>query len=208
MKNQNMTSYLYTNRLKAETRLELFDKYYLAVSEKRPMGTREFKLELAILNPEARHMKEFAYQWLAGAGIAALAALYFLNALFSSTNDDSLLPMLGGSAVAILLTVLFIALFVLSIKRKWVLETRAAHHPLIEIPYHHNDRKRAVQFVELLSSAIETNIAAKGYDNEQLFAGEMRMLRRLAKNSILSSSNYDRAKKQMLEKNGHMGFVS
>ena len=65
-----------------------------------------------------------------------------------------------------------------------------------------------MQFVELLSSAIETNIAEKGYDNEQLFAGEMRMLRRLAKNSILSSSNYDRAKKQMLEKNGHMGFVS
>lgn len=207
MTKQDMTSYLFTSRFKVETRLELFDKYYLAVSEKRQRGTRDFKVELAILNPEVRHVKEYGIHWLGAAGIASLAALYFLNVFLSAPNDNTLYILLGAGTGAALLAVLFIALFVLSIKRKWVLETRIALHPLIEIPYHKRDRKRSEQFVTLLQGAIEQNITEKGYNNEHLFAGEIRMLRRLAKNRILTSNSYDRAKKQMLQ-NGNMGFAS
>ena len=155
-----------------------------------------------------RHVREAAFHWLAAAVLSAVAAYYLINLLLATPNDESFWPILGGGAGAAILTVLFTILFVLSIKRKWVVETRAAQHPLIEIPYNSKDKKRAEEFVQLLQSAIEKNIADKGYDNEHLFAGEMRMLRRLVKNRILSSSNYDRAKKQMLEKNGHMGMVS
>lgn len=203
-----MTSYQYNNRLKAETKLELFDKYYLAVNEKKPKQRRNFKLELAILNPKVHHVREYAYKWLTATVGTTLASLYFLNLLYTSPSDDAPLPVLGASAGTILLTVLFFALFILSAKRKWVLETRAALHPLIEVPYHRRDRKRAEQFVHLLQNAIEKNITDKGYNNEHLFAGEMRMLRRLAKNHILSSSNYNRAKKQMLERNGNLELAS
>lgn len=201
-----MTSYLYTNRLKAETRLELFDKYYLAVSEKRANKAREFKLELAILNPSVRHVREFSFHLLAAAGISAMAALYLLNIFFNAPTGDPQLPIQGAGAA--LLSLLFIILFAVSIKRKWVLETRAALHPLIEIPYHKKDKKQAGEFVRLLQKAIEENIAVKGYKREHLFAGEMRMLRRLAKTRVLSSSNYDRAKKQMLQNNGQLGIAS
>lgn len=207
MTKQDMTSYLFTSRLKAETRLELFDKYYLAVSQKGHRGKRDFKLELATLNPEVRHVKEYGVHWLGAAGIASLAALYFLNAFLGAPNSNAMHVTLGAGIGGALLTALFIALFALSIKRKLVLETRTALHPLIEIPYHKRDKKRAEQFVTLLQGAIEQNITEKGYNNEHLFAGEMRMLRRLAKNRILTSNNYDRAKKQMLQ-NGNMGFAS
>ncbi len=203
-----MTSYQFINRLKAETRLELFDKYYLSVSEKKLNGTRDFKLELAILNPEVRHVKSFSFQWLAAAGTSVVAALISFIILSGDSSEGTPWLLLGTAVAASLLGVLFTTLFIMSIKRKWVLETRAAHHPLVEVPYHKKDTKQAKQFVELLQGAIEINIAEKGYNNEHLFAGEMRMLRRLAKNRILSSSNYDRAKKQMLEKNGHMGLAS
>lgn len=198
-----MSTYQFSNRFKAETRLELFDKYYLAVKERKLKKKRDFKLELAILHPEARHVKHAAIHWLGAASVAILAALYCINLLLNTPDSDNLWPLLGATAGAVLLGGIFVSLFVMSIERKWVLETRIGHHPLIEIPYNSKNKKQAKQFVEMLQNSIEMNVAEKGYDNEHLFAGEMRMLRRLAKNRILSSSHYDRAKKQMLE-NGHM----
>ena len=208
MTNQDSTLYTYTNRLKAETTLELFDKYYLAVNEKKLKRVRDFRLELAILNPEARHERKFEFHWLAAAFITGLVGLYFLNLLFGEPNQESFWTMLAATAAAFLLTAIFTGLFALSAKRRWILETRAANYPLVEIPYDTKNKKQAKQFVEMLVGAIEKNIRDKGYNNEHLFAGEMRMLRRLAKNQVLSTNNYDRAKKQMLEKNGHMGFAS
>lgn len=208
MNNQDNTLYAYENRLKDETTLELFDKYYLSVYEKRLKRVRDYKLELAILNPEARHVRKFAFQWLAGAGIAGLAGLFLLNLLPGGPDQDNFWIILAATAAALLLTVLFIGLFAQSANRKWIFETRAAHYPLVEIPYHSKDKKQAQQFVKMLEDAIENNISAKGYNNEHLFAGEMRMLRRLAKKQILSNNNYNKAKKHMLEKNGHMGLAS
>lgn len=207
MNKQDSTSYTYANRLKDETTLELFDKYYLAVKIKKLKRVRDFKLELAILNPEARHERKFAFNWLAAAGIAGLAGFYLLSLLLNDMYPDSFLTILAATVVASLLTVIFAGLFALSANRKWVFETRAAHYPLVEIPYHNKDKKQVHQFVQMLEGAIEKNISAKGYNNEHLFAGEMRMLRRLANKQILSSNNYDRAKKQMLEKNGHMSLA-
>ncbi|MFO7593315.1 MAG: hypothetical protein R6X15_04625 [Pseudomonadota bacterium] len=201
-----MSTYQFNNRFNAETRLELFDKYYLAVKERKLKRKCDFKLELAILNPEPQHVKRSTIHWLFAAGAAILVALYSLNLLLNTPANEALWPMLGATVGGVLLSALFIALYVLSIERKWVMITRTACHPLIEIPYHRKDKKRADQFVELLQNAIEMNIAEKGYNHEHLFAGEMRMLRRLAKNHVLTSSHYDRAKKHMLE-NGQMGLA-
>lgn len=208
MKKQNTTSYQYTNRLKAETSLELFDKYYLSVKENKANKAREFKLELAILNPNLQHVKEVSFNVLAASIISALVAIYFLSLLVSSPTANFDIATLGAGGGAALLSVLLTTLFVLSIKRKWVFETRTAHHPLVEIPYHKKDKKRAQEFASLLQNTIEKNITEKGYNSDHLFAGEMRMLRRLAKSQVLSSSNYDRAKKQMLQNKGQLSLAS
>ncbi len=198
-----MNTYQFSNRIKAETSLELFDKYYLAVKERKLKRKREFRLELAILNPEAQHVTRSSTYWLAAAGIAVLIGLYCVNLLLNANDNSAFWTTLSAATGAILLGALFIALYVLSIERKWVINTRTALHPLVEVPYHRRDKKQAEQFVKQLQNAIEMTIAEKGYNNEHLFAGEMRMLRRLAKNRILSNSHYDRAKKQMLE-NGQL----
>ncbi|NIR94042.1 MAG: hypothetical protein GWO08_10315, partial [Gammaproteobacteria bacterium] len=105
-----------------------------------------------------------------------LVAIYFLSLLVSSPTANIDIATLGAGGGAALLSVLLTTLFVLSIKRKWVFETRTAHHPLVEIPYHKKDKKRAQEFANLLQSTIENNITEKGYNSDHLFAGEMRML--------------------------------
>ncbi len=208
MENQSKTAYSFTHRLKSETRLELFNKYYLQVSEKKLKRARDFKLELAILNQKPLHVQESALHWLAAASIVGLSNLYFFYLLFSAPDFDNLWTILAAIATATLLSVIFGLLFVFASERKWVFETRAALYPLVEIPYRKKDREQAKRFVQTLQSAIAKNISEKGYNNEILFAGEMRMLRRLAKNQILSSDTYDRAKKHMLENSGHMGVAT
>jgi hypothetical protein len=208
MNKPNRTAYSFSHRIKGETGLELFDKYYLQVRDRKFGRSRKFKLELAILNPEPVHVQNSALHWLAAACIAGLSALYILFLLISTPDFSNLLSTLAAFAAAILLSLIFTALFLFTSERKWVLKTRTALYPLVEIPYHKNDKEPALRFVKNLQTAIEHNIAEKGYTHETLFAGEMRMLRRLAKKRVLSIGTYDRAKKQMLEHGGRIGVAS
>jgi len=192
------SQYSFSHRLKGEVTLSLFDKYYLQVKEKKLKKSREFKIELAILNPEAIHVRDNALHWLAAAIIAGLADVYFLYYLITS-GGENLLNTLAAIAATSMLIAVFSVLFLYTSQRKWVLETRASLYPLIEIPYHKKDSEAAKQFVQQLQGAIRQNVSKKGYDNDTLFAGEMRMLRRLAKHKILSIDTYDKAKKHMLE---------
>jgi hypothetical protein len=200
----NRTTYRFSHRIKGETGLALFDKHYLQVSEKKPGRSRTFRMELAVLNPEPRHVVDNARHWLAGAGVAGLSALYLLFLLIGA-------PAVGTAAAfaaAFVLSLAFALLYLFTRERKWVLETRTALYPLVEIPYHKQDQEPARRFVETVQRAIERNVAEKGYTHEALFAGEMRLLRRLAKKRVLSTNTYDRAKKQMLEQGGRIGVAS
>ena len=208
MASQGRNTYTFTHRLKGETTLRLFDHYYLKIFEKRLGKGRDFKLELAILNPQPIHVRKTPFHWLAAAIVAGLSAIYFIYSLLSATDNGNLWPLLGAAVVAAVLATAFSLLFVFNTERKWVFETRAAVYPLVHIPYRKKDAEKVQGLVQTLASSIGENIVKKGYSNEVLFAGEMRMLRRLAKTQILSPDSYDRAKKHMLEKSGQMGIAS
>ena len=70
------------------------------------------------------------------------------------------------------------------------------------LPYHKSQDKEVQAFIEALQQAIEKNVAAKRYNNEDLFAGELRMLRRLANNKVLSETIYGPAKDHLMKSHG------
>lgn len=195
--------YRFSHRLKGDVSLSLFDKYYLRVKEKKLKKAREFKLELAILNPKPIHVHDSTFHWLAAAIIVGLADLYFMYYLVTA-GGENLMATLLAIAGATLLVAVFSVLFLYTSERKWVLETRASLYPLVEVPYRKKDSEVAAQFVQQLQAAIEQNVEKKGYSADTLFAGEMRMLRRLAKHKVLSIDTYDKAKKHMLEGSGQI----
>ncbi len=192
-------SYRFQSRLKGEVEIELFNDFYICVKEKQLKRTRQFKMELATLNPEAVEKKDLALHWLAAAVIAGLGGTYFLYSLF---NDGALMVSLLGALIAAGISAAFIALFIYTSERKWVLETRNALYPLVVMPFHKHQQKEAQAFIETLQQAIEKNVNSKRYSSEDLFAGELRMLRRMAKNKILSDSLYDQAKAHMMKSHG------
>ncbi len=200
MTSEDQNHYTYHHRYKGDINLSLFDKYYLHVKEKKLKKTREFKMELATLDPEAIHVKGGAHHWLGAALIAGIADAYLIYDAMISAGNEGFDPftVLLLISTATLFTTLFAVLYLSSLQRKWVLETRASRYPLIEIPYQRQDKESANAFVEQLKLAILRNVQDKEYTKDALFAGEMRMLRRLAKKKILSDESYNKAKQQML----------
>ncbi len=188
-------SYRFQSRRKGVVEIELFNGYYLCLKERILNNRRKFKIEVATLNPQARKKFSFSYHWLALAIISAAVAGYLATAtgpMFSPYE----IPLAATISAA------FLFLFVYTAERSWVVETRNSLYPLVVIPYNSKQQKEAKGFINELQEAIEKNVAEKGYRNTDLFAGEMRMLRRLANNGVLSDKLYNKAKSHMMKNHG------
>jgi len=196
--------YKFSDRLKGTSRLDLFNEHYLCVRTRRMKRQSEFKLEVATLDPEAKKVEDIAWHWLAACAITVGVAAYFVYMLTTSENSATNLPPLGTIATLLLLAGAFALAFILSSERKWVFQTRAASCPLVVIPFRKANREEAAEFASRLQQAIKATTDKKGYSDDDLFAGEMRMLRRLSKSGVISDSLYDSAKKHMLGKSQKM----
>ncbi len=192
-------SYRFKSRLKGEVEVQLFNDFYIYVKEKPLKKTRQFKLEVATLNPQAETKVKLAVHWLVASIIAALGSGFFIFTLFSANEPWT--PLLGA-LIAAVMSAGFATLFFYTSEHKLIVETRNSLYPLIVLPFHKQQKKEAEAFIETLQQAIEKNVASKRYSSEDLFAGELRMLRRLANNKVLSDSLYAEAKAYMMKSHG------
>jgi hypothetical protein len=200
--------YNFSDRYKGEYQLELFNEHYLRVYTKRLKKAREFKMEVATLNPEAEKINHFPWKWLAASIVSFALVIYLIYFMFSAAEGNTLWYALGGAAAMLLLSAGFGFAFWIGREQKWVFYTIAAQYPLVVIPYNKETAKQAQLFAERLSQAIRINNDKKGYSPDDLSAGEMRMLRRLAKSGVISDDKYDSAKKQILGGGNQAAFAS
>lgn len=192
-------SYLFDSRLRGTLKVELFDNSYLNVEETQLKKNQQFQLEVAILDPQAKRVENLQVQWLAVAAIAILSGGFFIYALIAGKGITmSLLGLLATLALASL----FVAAYFYTSERKWILVTRNAHYPLLELPYKIKQRAEAEQFVATVKQAVTDRLERKGYSDDDLFAGELRMLRRLREGGILSTTHYEQAKAHMMKSHG------
>lgn len=200
--------YNFSDRYKGEYQLELFNEHYLRVYTKRLKKAREFKMEVATLNPEAEKVNHFPWKWLGAALVSFALVIYLIYFMFSAAEGNTMWYALGGAAALLLLSAGFGFLFWIGREKKWVFTTVISQCPLVVIPYNKETAKQAKLFAERLSQAININNNKKGYSPDDLSAGEMRMLRRLAKSGIISGDKYDSAKKQILGGGNQAAFAS
>jgi len=200
MQIQTNAKYLFSNRFQGDHCFKLFNDYYLDVRREHHPEPLDFRMEVATLNPQVKHVERPAWAWLAGAAAAIAVALLLVYYLLILPSSVALPFSLAGIAVMLLLAALCSVVFLRKSERLLVFETRAANYPLVPIPYNRQSRGEAEHFVKQLAQAIKARTEQKGYNREELFAGEMRMLRRLAESGALRSDAYDSAKKRMLEK--------
>lgn len=190
--------YRYNDRYQGKHTLELFNGHYLSVESRRFKRRIKFRMELATLEPEPQKVVRYPWHWLAATLLSLAAAGALLYLIISGSPLIGLWSGLGSTVLLLLLGAGFVAAFRYGSERKWVFRTRAACFPLLNIPFDKAHSEEASDFVSRIQQAIEHNTDKKSYSNDDLFAGEMRMLRRLSRTGVISDATYDAAKKQML----------
>lgn len=186
-----------TNGPKDVRLFELFDRRFLRVrlANARKL-LRDYAMDVVILAPSGRLEHSIERRWLWAAGIMALGLLGSVGAL--NLELGSLLVLLPLAGVLLTLLVLSLALLLRSRRKVLVFDSRFAGIPLVEILVNQPDKKTYKEFVETLTSNIETQIHSRELNDSHLRAGELRTLRKLLEQQIIDSADYDTAKQFLL----------
>jgi hypothetical protein len=179
------------SRLFGDFEAELVDRH-LHINQRPAFGkTRDFKIDVACLATDFPVERQEARSWLLAAAISAAMTALMLY-LFQHDIARPVTTILA--AVAALTTV--VTLLVLRVRgaSALLLVTRYSHQPLLRIRPFRRDEPDVVQFMQALERRIGEVGTKRGLDAEQLRSGEIRTLRRLCNEAVLTEAEYETAK--------------
>jgi len=176
---------------------ELFDDRFLRVRRQAGKGRRiEYAMDIAILAPEQRRTHVRPWHWLITAGACvALMSAATLYALFG-TGHTVALSLLAVALLA--LTVAAAMQFVRDSRHLLTLYSRLAAVPLVEMLADRPEAPQVADFAERLIRCINDTVSDKALSPEDLRAGELRTLRKLAENRAIDLTTYEQAKQRLL----------
>ncbi len=175
--------------------VEIFNGHYLNYQRRRFRRTISYSVDLATLSPEVGWEEDICWHWVLASAIMFVPGIGFLIRLLGELNVRTFAELGLAVFVFLLLGSLALLMFYIKSHRKFVIRTRYAEFPLIEIQYlRHRDGERLKAFVELLQARIRATVAERGLSEGELKAGEVRMLRRMARKQVISDYYYESAK--------------
>lgn len=177
--------------------VEVLNDRYCRTTTRRLHTTRDYSIELATLSPAPRHTTDIAWRWLA-AGLVSLLALAGL--IYYSVNGGGGISPAGIGAIVLLLApaLLFFYLFATLSARRVIFYGRFSGVPLVAAHFPLRDRRQEKAFAETLSTLAQKNRARLHHTDDDLRAGELRMLRRLSEKGAITRGDYDKAKAVLL----------
>jgi len=161
-------------------------------------GSRKqvYQIHLLALADKSRPRLHIAWPWLWSLLISlTLLGIYAIVRQFVNG-----IPSIVDFAIVLLCALGIIlggGMTVLKITRKRVYFSRHAQIPLFDILINKPDRGTYRQFTGLLDSYMQKAREFFDLKVDQQIAGEIRMLRRLASEGVISQSDYDRAKNKL-----------
>lgn len=182
-----------------ERRFELKDGRYLFVDVKQLKRNKSYQLDLVALEPKSKFGFRINWPWLMVAVVVMLVHYFLLQLLpqfFQISLDDYALPLtLGLASLAFIFLILFIATS--SIERVFIASN--TNFPLVRLLIGKPDRNSYRAFLARLESSIKSVSENTHLDKQQLLAGELRMMRRLTKNDILTEKQYEQIKARLMK---------
>jgi len=163
---------------------------------KSKVKQQSYAIQLLALADKGHLRIHIAWQWLLLLFFCLLALLGFY--LAKSMYDFSLSAYEFSITAGLSLTgFLALVLFILNISRKRVFVSRYAKVSLFEILISNPNYRSYKYFIDTLSGNLQKTRRFWELKPEHQIAGEMRMLRRLASQGIISQSVYSQAKDKL-----------
>ncbi|HEB60117.1 MAG TPA: SHOCT domain-containing protein [Gammaproteobacteria bacterium] len=167
----------------------------LRVSLQRGRQHLNYTFDILALAPKGRTRLAVPWRWFALSAVGVL--LIFINRLWLFNFTGATAGwIIHGLAGATSLLALYLAMQCLV--RQKVFITRVARVPVLRLVVNRPDRRRYRRFVTALRQRIESLAESVSLPVEQRMAGELKMLRRLSQQGVITGDDYERAKKRLL----------
>jgi hypothetical protein len=162
----------------------------------------KFRLNLAHLDPRPFRLRHIVWKWLYASLALWCSAVVFVIAGWFDTSSVVSLGIFAGAIVAALLTLL--TFFYLSHDTVYF-RSQFGKIRLFELANNNPNKDSFGGFVNKIVVQINKSKAAKGMNQSQLLAAELKELRRLKDEGIVLEEDYEKAKRLMFK---HQAFKS
>jgi len=173
------------------------DKNTLLVIIKNSKNRKEYLMDLAALDPKSRSNTIIAFTPL-----ISFCIFLLISFIFFATPAIDLIPnayhMLLLSVTATLTVVSFIFFIILS-RREHIFVSRVSKAPIL---YFYNglpNKKEFKNFIQYIKDESQARFEKLKLDAEKQRAGEMRTIRRVFDEGVLTNSQYEKAKATLLK---------
>lgn len=140
----------------------------------------------------------WAWFWLAISGLLAIPLYLYLKTLLNLKAHVIDFAILTGLVIAALIG---ISMLILNFSRKRIFFTAYSNVPLFDILIGKPDHKSYKSFLNTFESCMHTTRGEWQLKDEQQIAGEIRMLRRLTNEGVISQKVYEEAKDKLFSFN-------
>jgi len=182
------------NSLGLGSQIKLLDGRELQVISKNKKKQKSFSVDLLSLQDKSKAVVVIAWKWVAVAISFLLVTLLFMKILPDYLTDNKNLYLgiiLFAGLIGCILS--FIQFWKYSYRKK-IFYSKNAHVPIIELFVGKPSKKIFSEFISEVESQIKSFSKRVKITEEKLLIGEMKMLRRLSDNGIISKKMYEVAK--------------
>ena len=168
----------------------------LRIENKGIRKTLNFCIDIVALKGESKRKITLGWQWIV-AGLVALLTSFIIPTILSDFFADSLTkPLVYALGAIIAIGCFYMAWKATSVKQ--IFYSRNAEVPLVELHAGKPSKAEISTFVSKVEECIRTVQQKMNLSHKRQLAGEMKMLRRLSEEGVISASEYKKAQAILL----------
>lgn len=192
-------SKLYQNKLfYGKTNFKIKQGSHISIELTRSRTKIKFDIDLIALSPDSRIEVTLAWRWMI-AMMVSLVAIVIVMAISQFISDKVILSYTQYFiAVLVFLFFIFTSLFLVFSSRKRIFMTRHAKLPVIEFLISNPNKKLYNSFIDGLENEIIITAENRQLNQKQQRAGELKTLRRLSEQGIITKNEYKESKYTLL----------
>lgn len=186
------------NTLGFDVQVKLIDGRELQVSNRGKKSKQAYSVDILSLQDKSKKIFSIAWKWLAasiGFFLISILLLKFLPAYLTANKNLYLGLIL---LVGLVGTIYSFIKFWKNTSQQQIFYSRNAHVPIVILCAGKPSKKTFSSFIDSIEKRIEKFRSHMAIDDEKQLTGEMKMLRRLSDDGIISKKDYENAKAKLL----------
>lgn len=185
------------NSFGLDTQIKLVDGRELQVISKDKKNKTAFSVDILSLQDKSKKVFFIAWKWLIASLSFLLVMLLLLKFLppYLGSNKNLYLGLI--LLIGIVGTIFCFIKFWKFTSQKQIFYSRNAHVPIVILCAGKPSKKKFSAFIDSLEQRIEKFRSHMNLDEEKQLTGEMKMLRRLSDDGIISKKEYEDAKTKL-----------